>query len=82
MSVRVIGRTEEGRMLSRTWELVADCNHGPEIPCMAAVILATRLARGDPFPAGAKVCMGMLGLSEFEAEFARWNISTRVMDDP
>ena len=82
MSVRVIGQTHEGRTLSRTWELVAKSNHGPEIPCMAAVILATRLARGDPFPAGAKVCMGMLGLPDFEAEFARWNISTRVMDDP
>ena len=82
MSVRITGRTHEGRTLSRTWELVAESNHGPEIPCMAAVILATRLARGDPFPAGAKVCMGMLGLSDFEAEFARWNISTRVMDDP
>ncbi len=82
MTVRVIGRTQEGRGLSRTWELVAKCNHGPEIPCMAAVILATKLARGDRFPAGAKVCMGMLGLSDFEPEFARWNISTRVMDDP
>jgi len=54
----------------------------PEIPCMAAVILATQLARGDPFRAGAKVCMGMLGLSDFEAEFARWHISSRVMDEP
>lgn len=82
MSVRVTGRTHEGRTLSRTWELVAESNHGPEIPCMAAVILATQLARGDPFPAGARVCMGMLGIPNFEAEFARWNISTRVMDDP
>jgi hypothetical protein len=81
MTVRVIGRTPKGRTLSRTWELVAQCNHGPEIPCMAAVILAIKLARGDPFPAGAKVCMGMLGLPDFEPEFARWSISTRVMDD-
>jgi hypothetical protein len=82
MSVRITGRSHEGRTLSRTWELVAESNHGPEIPCMAAVILATQLARGDPFRAGAKVCMGMLGLSDFEAEFARWHISSRVMDEP
>jgi hypothetical protein len=81
MTVRVIGRTPEGRRLSRTWELVARLNHGPEIPCMPAVILATRLGRVNRFPPGAKVCMGMIGLSDFEPEFSRWNISTRVTDD-
>ena len=81
MMVHVTGRTHEGRRLSRTWELVAKCNHGPEIPCMAAVILATKLARGNRFSAGAKVCMGILGLSDFEPEFSRWNISTRVIND-
>jgi hypothetical protein len=81
MTVRVIGRTHEGRQLSRTWELVAESNHGPEIPCMASVILASRLARGERFSSGAQVCMGLLGLSDFEPEFARWSISTGVRTD-
>jgi NAD(P)-dependent dehydrogenase (short-subunit alcohol dehydrogenase family) len=80
MTVRVTGKDLAGRSLSRTWELVAEGNHGPEIPCMAAVILASKLQRGEASMRGAKVCMGILGLSEFEAEFARWNISTRIVD--
>ena len=81
MTVRVIGKDDAGRILCRTWELVAEGNHGPEIPCMAAVILANKLHRGDALMRGAKVCMGILRLSDFEPEFARWNISTRVIDD-
>ncbi len=80
MMVRVIGKDDAGRSLCRTWELVAEGNHGPEIPCMAAVILANKLHRGDALMRGAKVCMGILRLSDFELEFGRWNISTRIID--
>ena len=45
---------------------------------MAAVILANRLNRGNANMVGAKVCMGILELSDFESEFARWNITTQV----
>ena len=78
MMVRIAGTDDAGRRHCRTWELVAENNHGPEIPCMAAVILANKLNRGDAFVPGAKVCMGLIGLSEFEPEFARWDISTLV----
>lgn len=80
MTVRVTGKDDAGRRLCRTWELVAEGNHGPEIPCMAAVILANKLQRGEALMRGAKVCMGILRLSDFEPEFARWNISTRTSD--
>lgn len=80
MSIRVTGKDHAGRALCRRWEVVAKANHGPEIPCMAAVILANRLRRGEAFAPGAKVCMGTLGLSEFEAEFSRWDISARIID--
>lgn len=40
MIVRVVGTDGSGAALGRTWELKAGQNHGPEIPCMAAVILA------------------------------------------
>jgi hypothetical protein len=80
MTVRVTGKDDAGRSLCRTWELVVEGNHGPEIPCMAAVILANKLQRGDALMRGAKVCMGILRLSDFELEFARWNISTRISD--
>ena len=78
MKVRVTGEDMAGRRRAREWELIAKDNCGPEIPCMAAVILALKLRRGTELGAGAKVCMGLISLSEFEGEFARWNISTRV----
>jgi saccharopine dehydrogenase-like NADP-dependent oxidoreductase len=80
MMVRVVGTNVAGERHCRTWELVAESNHGPEIPCMAAVVLANRCKRGDVFVPGAKVCMGLLELSDFEPEFARWKISTRIKD--
>jgi hypothetical protein len=59
---------------------VAKDNHGPEIPCMAAVILALKLRQGGAKVEGAKVCMGLISLREFEGEFARWNITTQLSD--
>ncbi|MNJ79529.1 hypothetical protein D3C77_775820 [compost metagenome] len=52
--------------------------HGPEIPTFAAVLLARRLARGEPLPVGAHACVGLITLAEFESEFARWQIESAV----
>jgi hypothetical protein len=78
MLVRVAGTDDAGQRHCRTWELVAENNHGPEIPCMAAVILATQANRAKTPAPGAKVCMGLIELSDFEVEFARWSISTQM----
>jgi saccharopine dehydrogenase-like NADP-dependent oxidoreductase len=81
MRVHVVGRDDAGKERHRTWVLVAENNHGPEIPCMAAIILANRLNRGHAPMPGAKTCMGILELPDFEQEFARWNITTQVTED-
>jgi len=60
------------------WHLTADANHGPEIPCMAAILLTRKLARGELSARGAFPCMGFLKLSDFEPEFVRWGITTVV----
>jgi hypothetical protein len=80
MKVRVAGIDLLGHENSREWELVARDNHGPEIPCMAAVILAMKLRQGSDGDKGAKVCIGMISLREFESEFARWNITTQLTE--
>ena len=51
---------------------VVDQDHGPEIPCMAVILIARRLALGVAFPPGAMTGMGRLDLGAFEPEFARW----------
>ena len=77
MRIDVIGELAGGQRERRTWLLTATDNHGPEIPCMAAVLLAVKLARGQAVPLGARPCVGVLSLSEFEPEFARWGITTQ-----
>jgi saccharopine dehydrogenase-like NADP-dependent oxidoreductase len=79
MRVSVVGnRSDGGGRMRRTWQLTAPAMDGPEIPCMAAILLARRLARGEVFQSGAYPCMGFLTLSEFAPEFARWKITTRM----
>ena len=81
MVVRVEGIDAQGTVARRAWHIAADDNHGPEIPCMAAILLARRLARGDALPTGAHACAGLLTLPEFDPEFARWGMVTDVIDE-
>jgi len=61
-----------------TWNLVARQNHGPEIPCSPALILARRLAADKIATRGAFSCLGMFSMSDFENELSdfdvQWNI--------
>lgn len=82
MVVRVSGRDGQGRAASRAWHIAADDDHGPEIPCMAAVLLARRLARGPALPVGASTAAGHLALADFAPEFARWDMRTDVEEAP
>ena len=81
MVVRVEGVDGAGKPRQRAWHIQAGDNHGPEIPCMAAILLAQRIAQGERFQAGAFACAGMLALSEFEPEFKRWQMVTDVVDE-
>lgn len=81
MVVRIEGVDAQGTATRRAWHIAADDNHGPEIPCMAAFLLARRLARGDALPVGAQACAGLLTLDEFTPEFARWGMVTDIVDE-
>jgi saccharopine dehydrogenase-like NADP-dependent oxidoreductase len=75
MAVRLRGRDASGTPLALAWHITAPDHHGPEIPCMAAILLARRLARGPAWDPGARPCMGLLTLADFEPEFARWGMA-------
>ncbi|NWD06557.1 saccharopine dehydrogenase family protein [Pseudomonas gingeri] len=81
MMVRVRGLSEDNRPSSLTWQLTAPDGNGPEIPCMAAVLLACKLASGEITQVGALPCMGLLQLDEFEAEFRRWNFTSSLVEN-
>ena len=48
-----------------TWNLIAARNHGPSIPCGAAIALASKLAAGVRLPVGAMPCLGLLSVAEY-----------------
>jgi saccharopine dehydrogenase-like NADP-dependent oxidoreductase len=81
MAVRVQGHAQ-GHEEAIAWHITAGGHHGPEIPCMAAILLARKLAGGVPLPVGAMPCMGLLTLEEFAPEFARWGMMTEWMREP
>lgn len=67
MFVTLEGMGHEGEALSLTWNLLAAQNHGPQIPCGAAIALVRKLANGHVFPAGATPCVGLLSVEEYLA---------------
>lgn len=80
MLISVTGSREDGSRALIEWHLTAQGDEGPEIPCMAAVLLAGKLVRGELATRGAFPCMGFLTLAEFEAEFKRRQITALVRE--
>ena len=65
MFVAMEGTGKDGQPLWLEWQLLAAQNHGPHIPCGAAIALANKLARGDTLPHGAMPCMGILSVQDY-----------------
>ncbi|KND62447.1 putative transmembrane protein [Candidatus Burkholderia verschuerenii] len=65
MFVSLEGIGLDGKPLKLDWHLVASNNHGPHIPCGAAIALGRKLARGDALPHGATPCVGLLSVEDY-----------------
>lgn len=81
MVVQVEGLDHAGCPVRRAWHIAADNDDGPEIPCMAAIVLARKLAAGNAVATGAVTAAGLLSLDEFEPGFARWGMVTDIVDE-
>ncbi|MES2296522.1 MAG: saccharopine dehydrogenase NADP-binding domain-containing protein [Pseudomonadota bacterium] len=81
MVVRAAGVGANGQPVQHAWHVMADDDSGPEIPCMAAILLARRLARGEVAKSGATTSIGWLRLADFAGEFAKWGMQTDVVDE-
>jgi saccharopine dehydrogenase-like NADP-dependent oxidoreductase len=67
MFVELDGIGHGGERKSLAWHLVAARNHGPHVPCGAAIALSQKLASGQCLPHGAMPCMGLLTVDEYLA---------------
>jgi hypothetical protein len=74
MRVELSGTAPSGAPAKRTWFLIAGSNHGPQIPCGAAIVLATKLAEGKLGTRGARPCIGLITLDEYLGALAGLDI--------
>jgi hypothetical protein len=65
MFVTLEGIGREGQPHRVTWNLIAERNHGPFIPCGAAIVLASKIAAGSSVPMGAMPCAGLVTVTEY-----------------
>ena len=63
VTLRGVGR--EGQPHRVSWNLIAEQNHGPFIPCGASIVLVSKLAEGIKLPTGAMPCVGLLTVAEY-----------------
>lgn len=68
MHVRVSGQSAGGQPRTRHWMLLATGGDGPFVPTLAAAALVRRLKAGDTRLVGARPCVGLLTLADFERE--------------
>jgi hypothetical protein len=70
------GTGQDGNPMSVRVFMVARQVHGPNIPCMPAIILARRIADGKTPQPGARPCLDLIDLDEYLGSIAHLDIST------
>ena len=81
MQMRISGLGTDKRAKTLIWNLTARENHGPEIPCVPALILARRLAAGSLSTCCAFPCLGMITMPEFDAEVSDLSIQWSLVEE-
>ena len=79
MRVMVAGKRADGTQGRNTWYLTARDGDGPMIPCIPAIVIARRLARGESLGSGASPCVGMMTLEEFSDATRDLAITWRIV---
>jgi saccharopine dehydrogenase-like NADP-dependent oxidoreductase len=76
MVVRVKGQDAHGAPSHREWWLAAKGEIGPNVPVLAALALARKHRDAAPIDKGAKPCVGILALSDFNPDFSALEMTT------
>lgn len=74
------GIGHDGRAKMARFFLIARSGHGPYIPCMPAILLTRKLARGELDRTGAMPCVDLIALDEYLGALNGLDIS--VVADP
>ena len=80
MHVAIEATKSDGSRIRRAWYLVAKQGGGPEIPCIPAIVIARRLARGERIGPGARPCVGMMTFKEFDDAVRHLAVKWHIVD--
>jgi saccharopine dehydrogenase-like NADP-dependent oxidoreductase len=69
------GAGHDGNPRERRFIIIARSGHGPYIPCMPAILMARRLARGEVAQRGAMPCVDLIDLDTYLAALDGLDIS-------
>ncbi len=70
------GSDERGCPMRVTIFMIARKVHGPNIPCIPAILLARRIAAGNAPAPGARPCLDLIDLDELTGSMAHLDITT------
>jgi hypothetical protein len=73
------GISHRGKPIELRIFMVARQVHGPNIPCLPAIILARRIAAGRRLEPGARACLNLIGLEDLLDAMEGLNITTSVL---
>lgn len=76
--IRLDGIGQDKKPMRVKGFMVARQGHGPHIPCLPAVLLAKRIASGDPPASGARPCLDLIGLDDYLSGLSGLDVSTIV----
>ena len=72
--MRIAGRGHDGQPVTRIERIIARSGHGPNIPCVPAILIARRLAHGGSIAPGARPCLDLIRLEEYLAALSSLDI--------
>lgn len=78
LHLRVLGLAHDGRVISRTWYLIARRNHGPEVPCSPTLLVTRKLLNGTLTRRGAFPCLGLFSVDELRQEMREFDVEIRI----
>lgn len=79
MHIIITGHDHKSQPLTKKWFIIAKDGDGPQIPCVPAIVLAEKLARGQKIAAGTYPCVGMVSLIEYLHELERFKINQYML---
>lgn len=74
MMIKINGIDENKMPREILWRLTAERGVGPYIPTLSAIILTQQLIEDKPVTFGARACLGLYSLADFDAMAKNWGI--------